>query len=117
MSDKSLRAALEKLTKWRKFFASWQLGTVPASDGRYKAVANHRETTILLRAENSALITLLIAKGLIADAEWSAALEEEATRLDLLYADHYPGWESTPDGLSMKLPEAAETMQKLGFPP
>jgi hypothetical protein len=27
-----------------------------------------------------------------------------------------PGWRSTPDGLHMKMPEAAETMRDLGFP-
>lgn len=31
--------------------------------------------------------------------------------------DKLTRWRSTPDGLSMKLPEAAETMRKLGFPP
>ena len=36
--------------------------------------------------------------------------------MDRDYADSYPGWSSTPDGLSMKLPEAGETMRQLGFP-
>ena len=45
------------------------------------------------------------------------ALEAEAKALDHAYEESYPGWRSTPDGLSMKLPEAAETVRKLGFPP
>jgi hypothetical protein len=117
MSDESLMAALEKLAKWRKFFASWQLGTRPDSDGESKAVRHHREATILLRAELSALTGLLIRKGLIAQAEFGAELEKEAARLDQDYADAFPGWSTTPDGLSMKLPEAADTMRRLGFPP
>jgi hypothetical protein len=117
VSEKSLRAALEKLAKWRKFFASWQLGTTPADDGRYKAVANHRELSILMRAELSALTGLLIRKGAFTQAEFGEALEREAKLLDHDYEESYPGWRSLTEGLSMKLPEAAETMRNLGFPP
>lgn len=117
MTDKSTMAALEKLTKWRKFFASWQLGTRPDSDGESRAVRHHREATILLRAELTALTGLLIRKGLITQAEFQDALEREAKQLDEDYARSYPGWSSTPNGLAMKLPEAADTMRRLGFPP
>lgn len=117
MSDKSLRAALEKLAKWRKFFASWQLGTTLAGDGRYKAVADHREVSILMRAELSALTGLLLRKGTFTEQEWRDALKLEAKQLDHDYEESYPGWRSVADGLSMKLPEAAETMKRLGFPP
>ena len=117
MSDKTARAALEKLAKWRKFFASWQLGTVPAADGRYKAVADHREVSILMRAELSALTGLLISKGTFTQEEFRGSLEREAKLLDHEYEERFPGWRSLPEGLSMKLPEAAETMRKMGFPP
>ncbi len=117
MSDKSLRAALEKLAKWRKFFASWQLGTVPAGDGRYRAVADHREQSILMRAELSAVSGLLIRKGVFTQQEYAEALERSAKQLDHDYEESYPGWRSLPDGLHMKLPEAVETMKNLGFPP
>lgn len=117
MSDESLMAALEKLTKWRKFFAGWQLGTRDDSDGESKAVRDHREVTILLRAEVSALTGLLIGKGVITQAEFGDALEKEAKQLDRDYSASFPGWSSRPDGMSMKLPEAADTMRRLGFPP
>ena len=117
MSEKSLRAALEKLAKWRKFFASWQLGTREAGDGEYKAVADHRELSILMRAELSALTGLLIRKGVFTQAELGEALEREAKQLDHDYEETYPGWRSLPDGLHMKMPEALETMKDLGFPP
>jgi hypothetical protein len=117
VSDQSLLTALEKLTKWRKFFASWQLGTRADSDGESRAVRNHRELSILLRVEVSALIALLTRKGVFTQEEWLAALEAEAKALDHAYEEAYPGWRSTPDGLSMKMPEALETMRKLGFPP
>jgi len=117
VSDKSLRAALEKLAKWRKFFASWQVGTVPAGDGRYKAVADHRELSILTRAEMTAVTGLLIRKGIFTQAEFGEALERSAKQLDHDYEESYPGWRSLPGGLHMKLPEAVETTRKLGFPP
>ena len=112
-----MRAALEKLAKWRKFFASWQVGTVPAGDGRYKAVADHREVSILMRAELSALTGLLLRKGTFTEQEWRDALELEAKQLDHDYEERFPGWRSLPEGLSMKMPEAAETARELGFPP
>ncbi len=117
MSDETALAALEKLTKWRKFFASWQLGTRPDNDGESKAVRHHREATILLRAELTALTGLLISKGVITQAEFQDSLEREAAQLDRDYSVAFPGWSSTPDGLSMKMPEALDTMRQLGFPP
>lgn len=117
MSDKTLLAALDKLAKWRKFFASWQLGTTPAGDGRYRAVADHREATILMRAELTALTGLLISKGVCTQEERDDALEHEAELLDFAYQGRFPGWRSRPDGLSMTFPAAAKTMRDLGFPP
>lgn len=113
----TLDDALNKLCKWRGFFASWQLGTRPPGDGELKAVKHHREATILLRAEVSALTGLLIEKGLITQAEFAEALLAEAKRLDHGFEESFPGWRSTPSGMSMKLPEAGETMRKMGFPP
>jgi hypothetical protein len=117
VSDKTVTDVLNKLCKWRKFFASWQLGTRLADDGEYKAVAHHRELSILLRAEQSALTGLMIRKGVFTQAEFQDALEAEAKRLDHDYEESFPGWRTTADGLSMKMPEALETARRLGFPP
>lgn len=117
MSGKTTLETLNKLCKWRKFFASWQLGTTTDSDGEYRAVAHHRELSILLRAELTAVTGLLIRKGVFTQQEFQAELEAEAKRLDHDYEESFPGFRTVADGLSMKLPEAAETMRKLGFPP
>ena len=109
--------ALNKLAKWRKFFASWQLGTRLAGDGEYKAVADQREMLIIMRAELNAFTELMIRKGVITATEFQAALEREAKTLDKDYAERFPGFSTTTEGLVMKLPEAAETMRNLGFPP
>lgn len=117
MSEKTMLAALEKLAKWRKFFASWQIGTTAAGDGRYRAVADHREMSIVLRVELSAVTNLLIDKGVFTGEEYQAQLEREAKQLDHVYEERFPGWRSLPEGLHMRLPEAAETTRNLGFPP
>jgi hypothetical protein len=117
MTQHSMMAALNKVAKWRKFFASWQLGTRLDTDGEYKAVADQRELLILLRVEVTALTDILLKKGVITEAEFQAALEREARTLDKDYQAKFPGFSTSQGGLHMKLPEAGETMRRLGFPP
>lgn len=92
---------LQKLCKWRSVFAGWQLGTRPDSDPECRAVRDHREATILLRAEVTALATLLVAKGVFTMAEFVAALDQEATLLDQDYTRRFPGFESTDHGIAI----------------
>lgn len=117
MSNESLDRALQTLAKWRRFFASWQLGTRPATDGEFRAVCHHREQQIILRADVNTLTGLLIRKGVFTLEEWTAALEEEAKQLSQDFARDYPGWRATDRGMDMKMPDALETMKRLGFPP
>ena len=116
-TPEELSRVLNKLAKWRTFFASWQLGSRSDTDGECRAVKHHREATILLRAELSALTGLLIEKGLFTGQEWQDAVVAEAKRLDHDYEESFPGWRSTSAGMSMKMPEAGETMKRMGFPP
>jgi hypothetical protein len=106
---------LNKLAKWRTVFAAWQLGT--SADGECRAVKDHREVTIFMRAELSALTGLLIKKGVITQQQFEAALVSEAGQLDHDYEEKFPGFTTGQTRVSMKLPEAAETMTRLGFPP
>lgn len=111
MSDQPVRTerALNRLAKWRVVFTGWQLGTRAKGDPESDAVRDHREVTILLRAESNALIGLLLRKGLITEMEWLAALEREAGDLSKAYEAKFPGFKATDDGMSMSLPAAAET--------
>jgi hypothetical protein len=108
--------SLNRLTKWRTFFASWQLGTRPPEDGELRAIKHHLEMSMIMRAELSALVFLLTEKGVFTEQEWYDALSAEATALSSIYAKSFPGWKATDQGMSMKLPEARQTMQELGFP-
>lgn len=106
--------ALDILAKWRTLLTGWQLGTRSKSDPVAAAVRDHREATLLLRAEVTALISVLLRKGLVTEAEWLAALETEASALSDALARRFPGITATEHGLDMQLPQAAETMK--GWP-
>lgn len=108
---------LEILAKWRQWFAGWQLGTRAKGDAEGDAVRDHREATLLLRAEVSALVGLLVAKNVITTEELTAALLEEAERLDRDLSERFPGVYATEIGMTYTLPAAAETMRKMNFRP
>lgn len=99
--ETATRAALENLAKWRTLFAGWQLGTRPLGDPECDAVRDHREATLMLRVESSALIGLLIERGVITQDEWLAALEREALRYNGDLERRFPGVRATTDGLTM----------------
>lgn len=92
-------SAVQRLAKWRAVFAGWQLGTREKGDPECDAVRDHREVTILLRAEVSALTGLLIQTGVVSAEEFTEALEKEAEMLSADYAKRFPGVEATDEGL------------------
>jgi hypothetical protein len=106
--------ALNILAKWRTLLAGWQLGTRTSTDPVAAAVRDHREVTLILRAEMNAMVGLLVRKGLVPEGEWLAALEAEAIQLNEDMARRFPGITANETGLNMKFPEARETMK--GWP-
>jgi len=103
-------SALERLAKWRSFFAGWQLGTRPKGEPECDAVRDHREATLILRAEANAVGVLLIEKGIVTPAEYSAALEREADLLCMALEARFPGVRATDAGLQLD-GRAVETMR------
>lgn len=97
--ERTMRA-LNILAKWRGHFAGWQLGTRQKGDPESDAIRDHREVTILLRAEVSAFTALCRKKGVFTDDEWLAQLEEEARALCEMYEQRWPGVRATEDGLA-----------------
>lgn len=103
---------LNRLAKWRTLLTGWQLGTRPKGDPEADAVRNHRELSLILRAEVSALVAVLHEKNIIAPAEWDYYLAVEAKALSQSYEKKFPGWRAIDDGLEMYDAKAArETMQ------
>jgi len=103
--------ALNKLCKWRSVFAGWQLGTRLDTDPESKAVRDHREVTMLMRAECNAMAALLIRKGVFTQKEWTEQLTAEAEHLDKQYERKFPGFKSSDDGMQMNIAIARDTMQ------
>ena len=110
-TETALRAAIEKFTHWRAVFADWQLGTRAQQDPECQAVRDHRELTMLLRAEVNALTRLLIDHQSITVAEFQQALLDEIQYLDADYEQKFPGMRSSAEGIVYDLPTAAETMR------
>ena len=106
----NVRSALEQLCKWRMIFAGWQLGTRSKDDPECQAVRDHREVTILLRAEVSALTAALVKSGVISAREFEDALLKEAQMLDKDYEKKVPGAKSSPEGMVLDQ-RAAEWMK------
>jgi hypothetical protein len=104
-------AALNKITKWRSVFAGWQLGTRAKGDPESDAVRDHREVTILLRVESSALVKLLTDKGVFTVQDWQQAVIDEAELLDKDYEQKFPGIRSTDIGMNFDVSRARETMK------
>lgn len=102
---------LNRLCKWRTVFTGWQLGTRVKGDPESDAVRDTQERLLILRAELTAMIGLLIRKGVATREEIVAAIEEEAEALSLALELQFPGFKATDIGMDMHLPAAAETMR------
>lgn len=109
-SHERCAAALNLVGKWRALFTGWQLGTRPKGDPESDAVSDHREATILLRVEVTALTRILLQRGLITADELHDALEAEALELAEAFAERFPGIRAVPGGLQFDS-RAAETMR------
>jgi hypothetical protein len=101
---------LQRLAKWRTIFTGWQLGTRPKGDPESDAVRDHREATLILRAEASALTSLLLDKGVFTFEEYTAAIEREADLLCMSLEARFPGMKATDAGMQLDR-RAAQTMK------
>lgn len=108
--------SLSRVARWRILLAGQILGTAGESKSA-RGVRGLQEARILLRVEMTALIGLLLKKGLVTQEELLRAVAEEADALDAVYAEQFPGFQITDDGLAVDLPEATRTMAAWGFPP
>lgn len=107
----TLDAVLNRLAKWRSVFAGWQLGTRKLGDAECDAVRDHRELSLMLRIEVSALAALLAQKGIIAAEEFGAQLITEAEHMHSTLEQRFPGFKATEIGMSIDPAKAAETMK------
>ena len=117
MTPEETDAALRVLCRWARLFAGWQLGTRLKGDPECDAVRDHRELSLLLRCELSALTGLLVEKGIFTVEEYSNALGREAAEMNSDFENRYPGAKATPDGLSLNLKKIREAGWMEGWKP
>jgi hypothetical protein len=79
-SAQRMHAALERLCKWRLWFAGWQLGTHPGTYGPTRAARDAAEALLLMRAEITAHAGIMLGKGVATEEEMEATA---ATRLGM----------------------------------
>jgi hypothetical protein len=91
--------ALNKVAKWRTVFVGWLLGTRSMDDPEAAAHRDLFNTMICLRAENNAIVQLLVKKRVFNLEEWDGQLATEAYLLDQMYEQKFPGWKSTDIGM------------------
>lgn len=91
--------AANKLAKWRAHFAGWQLGTRSIDDPEAQAVRDHREVTILMRAEMNAL-TAVLAESPEFLNKFRNQLLVEFKHLESAYEAKFPGARATDIGMS-----------------
>jgi hypothetical protein len=101
---------LIRLAKWRTVFAGWQLGTRVQGDAEADAVRDHRELSLALRAELSAVTALLLAKGVFTRDEYDQQVQECAEALCRSYERRFPGFKAVDDGIAVDLVIARDTM-------
>jgi len=95
--------ALDRLAKWRTILAGWQLGTRAKGDPESDAVRDHREATLLLRAEVSALTELLVRSGVVSLSDYLDELTVQADQLNNRLGERFPGVTVTDDGIVVEV--------------
>lgn len=92
-------AVLNRLCKWRNYYASWQVGRYAKGEREFDAIADHRELSILLRVELTSVVSLLIEKGVFTVDEFVAKLDDEGVNLMEIYCHSHPGVFASGAGL------------------
>lgn len=106
-----------RLCKWRSLLSGWILGTRVDSDNQSQGMRDLQETRLLLRAEVSGLVRILVEKNIITIEELEEIFANEYAALSELLSDKFPGIRATDNGLRMDPVVAVETMKRHGFPP
>jgi hypothetical protein len=100
---------INRLGKWRTVFTGWQLGTRAKGDPEGDAVRDHREVTMMMRAELNALGQLLARKGVFTTQEFTDQVIEECRLLCKSYERKFPGFKAADDGMNIDVQIARDT--------
>lgn len=109
-----VRRSANRLAKWRRMFAWWQLGTDEKTP-QSQAIRHHREMSMFSRAELSVVVGMLVDRGVFTLAEFNERLSVEADHLTKAYEELFPGVKATDDGLDIDVPAFLATMKEKGL--
>lgn len=97
--------AIQLLGKWRMHFAGWLLGTRPKNDPQSQWVRDNTEKLLVLRAEVSAITSLLVGRKVFTREEFTVQVGQEAQALVNALEARWPGIKTTEDGLEYSAAE------------
>jgi hypothetical protein len=115
--------ALNKLCKWRSVLAGWHRGTSSVMTGGkptpgVAAMRDLMDKWLIMRAENSAIVRLLVEQKVFDERQFRQALMDEAAALDKDMERIFPGFRTSEDGIVIYDPALArKTTEEKGFPP
>lgn len=93
--------AAKRLRQFGRLAAGRMFGTLANTDGRYLAVVDEWERSLFTRAEMNAVARILIDKGIISTAEWTAAVVEEYRHLADAMEKGWPELRVTETGIDV----------------
>ena len=105
---------LTRLLKWRTVLVGRVLGTRSKDDPQAQGYRDLFDKVLILRVESTALLTILLKKGIVTEAEVQAAVEDEADLLEKDYQKAFPGVRATDTGLDIDILKFRETTK--GWP-
>lgn len=105
---------LNRLAKWRTVYASWFFGTRLDTDEQVKCSKDIIERMLILRAETTVILGILVDKGLITSDEFVERLENEAKLACSDLEKRFPGFKTSDFGVDIDLNLAKDTTK--GWP-
>lgn len=115
--DTEIRRAAQRLRQFGRLAASRLLGSLPSTSGRYKAIVDEWERSLLTRAEMNGLARLLVEKGVFTRAEWAATALEEIRALADAHEKSWPELRVDEAGIHVHDPQAFAARAKAeGWP-
>jgi hypothetical protein len=98
-----------RLQRWPIAVVGEFLGTRTDKDPQARAARRWLRRLLMTQAEQLALFSLLVDKGVIERKEYEAALQRAAQQLCIELEETFPGMKARDDGVSMLMPEAFHT--------